>query len=218
MPQFAPAALGDCVDCTICVQVCPTGIDIRKGLQYECIACGACIDGCNAVMDKLAYPRGLIRYSTQNALDGKRTRLLRPRIIVYATLLLALVTAWTWGVTHRDPFLAEVLRDRNALYRLANDESVENIYTLKLVNKSEHAAQFTIELAQGPQGARIADVPARIAAAGGEVLAVPLRVVAPAGTVGRQALRFRVRALGAATERDISREFDSSFFGPTDTP
>jgi polyferredoxin len=217
LPQFAPAELGDCVDCTICVQVCPTGIDIRKGLQYECIACGACIDGCNAVMDKLGYPRGLIRYSTQNALDGKRTRLLRPRIIVYATLLLALAAAWGWGVTHRDPFLAEVLRDRNALYRVAIDGAVENGYTLKVVNKSDQPAQFRIELATAPAGARIADVPARVAAPAGEVLAVPLRVVAPAATAGRHALRFRVTRVGDAAG-DTSRELDSSFFGPTDLP
>jgi ferredoxin len=99
------------------VQVCPTGIDIRNGLQYECIACGACIDACDAVMDKVGYPKGLIRYSTQNAIDGKPTRVLRPRILVYGTILLALMLGWGWGVTHRSPLIAEVLRDRNALYR-----------------------------------------------------------------------------------------------------
>ena len=88
LPKFAPVELGDCIDCTLCVQVCPVGIDIRNGLQYECIACGACIDACDAVMDKVGYPRGLIRYSTQNAIDGKPTRVLRPRIIVYGVILL----------------------------------------------------------------------------------------------------------------------------------
>jgi len=95
LPQFQPAQLGDCVDCTICVQVCPTGIDIRNGLQYECIACGACIDGCNEVMDKLGYEHGLIRYTTQNAIDGKASRVVRPRIVVYGTLLALLgVDKW----------------------------------------------------------------------------------------------------------------------------
>ena len=211
LPQSA-AALGDCVDCTICVQVCPTGIDIRNGLQYECIACGACIDGCNSVMDKLGYPRGLIRYATQNAIDGKPSRLLRPRILVYGALLLVLGAAWGWGVTHRQPFLAEVLRDRNALYRVAADGAIENGYTLKVVNKSDHPVEFSLGLADAPQGARIADLPARIAAPAGEVVAVPLRVLAPAGTSGRQALRFRVTAPTAA------RDIDSSFFGPADPP
>jgi polyferredoxin len=218
LPQFSPAQLGDCVDCTICVQVCPTGIDIRNGLQYECIACGACIDGCNSVMDRLGYPRGLIRYSTQNAMDGRATRILRPRILVYAALLLVLAVAWTWGVTHRDPFLVEVLRDRNALYRVAGDGTVENGYTLKVVNKSDRAAQFVIELADGPPGARIADVAARVGAPAGEVLAVPLRVVVPEGAAGRHALRFRVTRVDAAAAGDVTREIDSSFFGPAGAP
>ena len=214
LPKFEPAQLGDCVDCTICVQVCPTGIDIRNGLQYECIACGACIDGCNDVMDKLGYPRGLTRYSTQNAIDGQRTRVLRPRILVYGLLLLALVTAWTWGVWHRDAFLAEVLRDRNALYTVAGDGTVENGYTLKVVNKSDRPAEFAIELVAQPEGAHIAGLPARIAAPAGEVLAVPLRIVAPQGTAGRHALRFRITALDAVTADGATREIDSSFFGP----
>ena len=93
LPKFAFEQLGDCIDCTICVQVCPTGIDIRNGLQYECIACGACIDACDEVMDKMGYERGLIRYTTQNAIDGKATRVLRPRVLVYGTLLAALLGA-----------------------------------------------------------------------------------------------------------------------------
>ena len=144
-----PTQLGDCVDCTICVQVCPTGIDIRNGLQYECIACGACIDGCNEVMDKLGYPHGLIRYSTQNAIDGKPTRVLRPRIVVYGLLLALLAAAWAGASLHRSPFIAEVLRDRNALYRVLGDGSVENAYTLKIVNKTDQAVQFAVIAGRG---------------------------------------------------------------------
>ena len=128
LPKFAPEELGDCIDCTICVQVCPTGIDIRNGLQYECIACGACIDACDEVMDKVGYPKGLIRYSTQNAIDGKPTHVLRPRILVYGTILLALMLGWGWGVANRSPLIAEVLRDRNALYRETADGRRERVY------------------------------------------------------------------------------------------
>src|SRR5690606_9159313 len=117
LPKFAPEELGDCIDCTICVQVCPTGIDIRNGLQYECLPRGACIDACNDVMDKMGYPRGLIRYTTQNAIDGGKTRVARPRILVYTVLLVALVGAWAWGVGTRSDLIVDVLRDRNALYR-----------------------------------------------------------------------------------------------------
>jgi polyferredoxin len=121
LPKFAAEQLGDCIDCTICVQVCPVGIDIRNGLQYECIACGLCIDACDNVMDLMGFKRGLIRYSTQNAIDGKPSRVLRPRIVVYGLVLLGLVAGFAWGVGNRSPLIAEVLRDRNALYRVGED-------------------------------------------------------------------------------------------------
>ena len=124
----------------MCVQVCPTGIDIRNGLQYECIACGACIDACDQVMEKMGYPHGLIRYSTQNAIDGKPTRVLRPRVFVYGLLLAALCVGWAWGVGHRSPLIAEVLRDRNALYREAGDGRIENGYTLQAGQQGREAA------------------------------------------------------------------------------
>jgi polyferredoxin len=214
LPRFAPEQLGDCVDCTICVQVCPTGIDIRNGLQYECIACGACIDGCNQVMAKLGYPRGLVRYATQNAMDGQPTRILRPRILIYAALLLVLAAGWAAGVALRSPFLVEVLRDRNALYRVAADGSVENAYTMKIVNKTDQAAGFTVALGTAPAAARLAGVAARILAPPGAVIAAPLQVVAPADTHGRHALQFVVkRDDGGAT-----RTTASSFFAPAAAP
>src|SRR3546814_619490 len=161
LPTFAPEELGDCIDCTICVQVCPTGIDIRNGLQYECIACGACIDACNDVMDKMGYAPGLIRYTTQNAIDGGKTRIARPRILVYTALLVALVTAWAWGVTTRSPLIVDVLRDRNALYRSGSDGRIENGYTVKLVNKVADARSFTIEIASKTPGIVLRDMPRR---------------------------------------------------------
>jgi polyferredoxin len=194
--------------------VCPTGIDIRNGLQYECIACGACIDGCNEVMDKLGYPRGLIRHATQNAIDGQATRILRPRIQAYAAVLLALAGTWTWGVAARSPFLIEVLRDRNALYRVAADGTVENAYTLKIVNKTDRPTGFALALGAAPVDAHIAGVPARIVAPAGEVIAVPLRVVAPAANSGRHELEFVVTGEGAAG----TRAAPSSFFGPASAP
>src|SRR5690606_5802713 len=150
LPKFAPEELGDCIDCTICVQVCPTGIDIRNGLQYECIACGACIDACDEVMAKVGYPKGLIRYSTQNAIDGKSTRVLRPRIFVYGVLLLGCMVAWAVGVGTRSDLIVEALRDRNALYREAADGSIENSYTLKLVNKVDRDRNFRISVESAP--------------------------------------------------------------------
>jgi cytochrome c oxidase accessory protein FixG len=136
--------LGDCIDCTLCVQVCPTGIDIREGLQIECIACAACIDVCDQVMDRMEYPRGLIRYTTENALQGKRTRVLRPRIFVYASLLLLIIGGSLWSMTHRIPLRADLVRDRNALYRELPDGLIENVYTLNVTNMDAAAHEYRL--------------------------------------------------------------------------
>jgi polyferredoxin len=206
-----PEDLGDCIDCTLCVQVCPTGIDIRNGLQYECIACGACIDACDQVMDKLEYPRGLIRYTTQNAVDGRPTRVLRPRVWVYGLLLLALLVGWAVGIATRAPLIVEVLRDRNALYRIASDGHIENGYTLKLVNKTGFAQDYRIELEPGtPVALRAA--PIRLRAEAESVAEVALTLAAPAGAVaGRRPVVLTVATEGA----DASpRRIETAFFGP----
>ena len=126
--------LGDCIDCGLCVQVCPTGIDIRKGLQYECISCSACIDACNFVMDNMNYDKGLIRYTTQHELDDKKTRILRPRIFIYGIVLLMFVAGLTYSVLTRVPLELDIIRDRNQLYRETDNGLIENIYTLKIIN------------------------------------------------------------------------------------
>ena len=204
-------ALGDCIDCTVCVQVCPTGIDIRDGLQYECIACGACIDACDSVMDKMGYPRGLVRYSTENAIEGKPTRILRPRVLVYGTLLGVLLAAWGWSVLHRSAFIVDVLRDRNALYRLAEGGAVENTYTLKLVNKQSRPHAFEVTVGQaGP--VTLPGAPLRLEAGPEAVLSVPLTLRAGAGAVsGRAELQLVVRRLG---EEPATIVHELSFFGP----
>jgi len=155
------AGLGDCIDCGLCVQVCPTGIDIRKGLQYECIGCAACIDVCNGVMDKMGYPRGLVRYATQNSLAGRwpaaRTwrRLLRPRVLVYAAVLLVIVAALGASLMGRTPFRVDVIRDRGALARLVEDEVLENSYRLQVMNATEAVQRYRVHV-QGLPGARLA--------------------------------------------------------------
>ena len=210
LPDFTPEQLGDCVDCTLCVQVCPTGIDIRNGLQYECIACGACVDACDTVMDKVGYPRGLVRYTTQNALDGNATHVLRPRIVVYGTILVCLLLAWVWGVSHRSSFIAEVLRDRNALYSYSGDGAVENSYQLKIVNKTDNVREFIITVAPGADGLQLQGNTVRVTAGAAEVISVPLTVHAPAQIRSRHPLRFMVVAADGGTPRRV----ESSFFGP----
>jgi cytochrome c oxidase accessory protein FixG len=171
--------LGDCIDCELCVQVCPTGIDIREGLQYECIACAACIDACDSVMDRMQYPRGLIRYTTQHAVDHQATHVIRPRTLVYTALLSTLVVSWIAGVSLRKPLAMDVLRDRNALYRVLPDGSVENVYLLKVMNRSGAPRTYRLEV-EGLSGLRV-ETDHAISAQAGEVANVAARVIAPPG-------------------------------------
>ena len=138
--------LGECINCTLCVQVCPTGIDIRDGLQYECIACAACIDVCDQVLDKMDYPRGLVRYTTEHALKHNEGHVIRPRIMVYGLLLLVIISGTLWGMTHRVPLRADLIRDRNALYRELPGDMVENVYTLKITNMDDAPHQYDMKV------------------------------------------------------------------------
>ncbi len=144
------AGLGDCVNCSICVQVCPTGIDIRDGLQYECIGCGACIDACNQVMDKMDYPRGLIRYTSENAMRkalsaaASRKRLLRPRVIIYSVIWLALMAGFVASIALRTPLKVDIIRDRGALGREVEGRWIENVYRLQLINTTEGPMRISV--------------------------------------------------------------------------
>ena len=175
------AGLGDCIDCQICVQVCPVGIDIRQGLQYECIGCAACVDGCNQVMDKMGYPRGLIRYTTENALargydtNAMWRRVLRPRTLVYATVLLTIVGATAGSLALRNPLKVDVIRDRAALAREAAPGVIENVYRVQLMNTDETPRQFTIR-AEGLPGLKVVGVEQPIALRAAEARPVALRL------------------------------------------
>jgi len=204
-------ALGDCIDCTMCVQVCPTGIDIRQGLQYECIACGACIDACDAVMDKVKLPRGLIRYSTEHQMSGKPSRIVRPRLLVYAALLATLIGVMAFGLFERKPLRVDVLRDRNALYRELGGGDIENTYTLKIMNKAEKARRFAVSL-KAPAGMHLIGAPNEVAVAARSLLAYPVTVHAgPENLAQQNQIQFVVRALD---EPSLERTEESRFFAP----
>ena len=138
--------LGACVDCTMCVQVCPTGIDIREGLQYQCIGCAACVDVCNEVMDKMGYERNLVKYTTQNAIEGNKSSILRPRIIIYTLILLGITSALIYNMATRIPLELDIIRDRNALYRTTSMGMIENIYTLKIANMDTEVHSYAISM------------------------------------------------------------------------
>lgn len=144
---------GDCVDCLRCVQVCPTGIDIRQGLQMECIGCTACIDACDTVMAKLDRPTGLIRYDSQSAFTGGKTRWIRPRTILYMVLLIVGASVATWALSTVKPASFGVTRMTGAPY-IVDDTTVRNQFLVRIVNKRNESAQFAIELDDAPEDVR----------------------------------------------------------------
>ena len=208
----AELSLGDCVDCKMCVQACPTGIDIRKGLQYECITCAACIDACDSVMDRFGYERGLIRYTTQNAVQGKAQHIIRPRVLVYGGLLVLLFAAFVVTLAFRAPVRLDVLRDRNALYRELSGGQIENVYQLKILNKDNQRRVVRVAV-DGLPGAQVMTTPSRIELSPGSVSDVVARVrVAQADAPsGRRDVTFRLEDVADAA---VHAERDSRFMGP----
>ncbi|MDU4250877.1 cytochrome c oxidase accessory protein CcoG [Pseudomonas sp.] len=183
--------LGDCIDCHQCVQVCPTGIDIRDGLQIACIGCAACIDACDSVMDKMGYDRGLVRYTSERALEGGKTHLLRPRLIGYAAVLLVMIGAFVWALEARPLINLDVARDRG-LFRENAAGEIENIYNLKLINKTQQPQHYHLSLADGA-GYRLQGVP-ELMLQPGEIrdFAVSVASLAQGSAGGSVPLHFRV--------------------------
>jgi cytochrome c oxidase accessory protein FixG len=164
--------LGDCIDCYMCVQVCPTGIDIRNGLQYECINCGACVDACNDVMDKMNYPRGLIRFTTERNLQGGRTHKVRFKSVGYFVVMIVMTALLIWDISTRSPLQFNVLRDRNQLYSINMDGWVQNVFTLKIQNKSQQEQTLVISVEGFSRSKLLGD--ATITVAAGEVATRPI--------------------------------------------
>ena len=208
----AEQGLGTCIDCSLCVQVCPTGIDIRDGLQYQCIGCAACVDVCNEVMDKMAYERGLVRYTTENALEGKPLNVLRTRILVYGALLVMITAGLLYAISQRIPLELDIIRDRNSLYRTTDAGLVENIYTLKLVNMDEQPHTYRLWISGLPE-AKLLSRQSEVAVEAGAVLELPVRVRIDPYELKKtsQEIRFHLQALDQA-ELKITQS--GRFVGP----
>ena len=196
--------LGACVDCSLCVQVCPTGIDIRKGLQYECIGCGVCVDVCDTVMDKLGYERGLIKYSTDNAMKNHWSQaqtlrhVLRPRVLVYTTILSSIVLAVLISLSMRTPFKVDVVRDRGVTARPVAGGKIENVYRLQLMNATEKQQRYKITV-NGMPGLQISSETV-LAVESTQARWVPVRVQAPfdAAAPGSHPIHFEIDALDSS--------------------
>jgi len=195
--------LGACVDCTLCVQVCPTGIDIRNGLQYECIGCGACADVCDTVMDKLGYARGLVRYSTQNAMDNQWTprqmwqRLMRPRVQIYTMILMAVTIGLLVSLSLRTPFKVDVVRDRSTLSRITEYGTLENVYRLQIMNAAETEQTYRLSV-KGLPSLKIT-TETEVVVEPAQARWIVLRADVPYGSIeaGSHKITFEIQASGS---------------------
>ena len=203
--------LGECIDCELCTQVCPTGIDIRQGLQYECIGCALCIDACNSVMDKMQYPRGLIRYTSEHELKGGTTHWLRPRIIGYIVVLCLMVGVFWYNMLSRVPLELTIIRDRNQLYTTTDTGAIDNIYTLQLVNMHPEDHEFEISISGIDGAAIIGDTRYRID--GGEVRTISLRVRAESGMLDKPSTELNFTAV-AKDMPSLQASSESRFMKP----
>lgn len=169
--------LGDCIDCQLCVQVCPTGIDIRDGLQMACIGCAACVDACNSIMDKMHYPRGLVRYHTENALEGRKTKFIRPRLMASCMLLIVVIGIFGLLLFNRIPMQFEIMHDHRNLYRVTANNTIENSYLLSISNMTQNQESYKITM-QG--AARLQYVgPDEISLAPNTSQVIPVTLTAP---------------------------------------
>jgi len=213
--------LGDCIDCTLCVQVCPTGIDIRNGLQNECIACAACIDVCDDVMDKMGYAKGLIRYSSgagiEQHLNAKQMvgRVVRPRVLIYGALLLVTATVFVVSISMRKGFSVDVLKDRGTQARVVEQGYIENVYRLQIMNGTEQAQDYTVTVSGLPGLAIATPVQLHVAPTGIGMMPVRL-TLPPTGAESYQGrsnpITFEITAL-QGTQNRVARE-KSTFFVP----
>ena len=203
------AGHGDCIDCDLCVQVCPTGIDIRDGLQYECITCAACIDACDSVMDKMGYPRGLIRYTTENALEGKPTHILRPRLMGYLAALLVMIGLFAWTVGDRTPLSFDVERDRNRLFQTSADGSISNSYAITVRNMDAEAHVYRLE-ASGLPGLTLDTDSIQVPASDSRQRVITIS--APGDAIEQPSHAITLR-LTAEQSPDITLEREARFLG-----
>lgn len=210
--DYKAEGLGDCIDCGHCVHVCPVGIDIRDGLQYECVACGACVDACDDIMERMGYEKGLVRYTTEHELEGKKTHLVRPRLIGYLIALLAMVTAFGYVLMTRTPLEVDIIRGRGELYTTASNGDIRNSYSVKIANKSQQDMTFRISVEGLEYAELVGATEVRVEA--GELLDHTLFIEVNPRALERPnyEIEFEVTAID---NDDISATSESRFIGPS---
>ncbi|KIF81477.1 cytochrome c oxidase accessory protein CcoG [Noviherbaspirillum autotrophicum] len=213
----AKSNLGDCIDCSMCVQVCPTGIDIRDGLQYDCIGCAACVDACDSVMDKVGSPRGLIRYTTENALKNHltpqqiRRRAMRPRVLIYTAILVLIVAGFLGSLLTRTPLKLDVIRDRGAMGREVEDGMIENVYRLQIMNTDEFPHKYKIKVSGIESIALAGAEEVELPATGSRAVPVRVRISHGKGQPGSNKIMFEVESTDGS---DVEVKEKAVFFVP----
>jgi cytochrome c oxidase accessory protein FixG len=203
--------LGDCIDCSLCVQVCPTGIDIRDGLQYQCIGCALCVDACDSIMDRMGYEPGLVRYTTEHALEGGETHIMRPRLIGYASVLIIMISGFIYTMASRTAFELDIIRDRGALYQFTPNDTVQNAYTLKLMNMSQHPLSYRIKI----EGLKdlITDTPEIVALQSNEMREFPINIEMDPVNLTESKTTIEFIIIEQESQAEIARE-ESRFIAP----
>ncbi|WP_293267583.1 cytochrome c oxidase accessory protein CcoG [Neptunomonas sp.] len=209
--DYKAEGMGDCIDCGFCVNVCPVGIDIRDGLQYECVACGACVDACDDIMGRMGYEKGLVRYTTEHQLDGNTTHLLRPNLIGYFLVLIAMCIAFSYTIFSRIPLELDILRDRGQLYNETSDGLIENVYKLKLANKEQRDHDYRITIT-GIEGLKLISEPV-VTIKAGELLDYNIRIHVKKENIKRPNYDIQIN-VQALDNDSISITEDNRFIGP----
>ena len=208
--DYKAAGLGDCIDCQLCVQVCPTGIDIRDGIQYECINCALCIDACNSMMDKMGYERGLVRYTTENKLEGGESKQLRPKLIGYGLAMVIMVGLFIFTVSSRTPLEIDIIRDRGQLYRTTNEGLIENTYTVKVLNMGQKDMTYIISVSGDKNLTLKGDQEVEVAA--GEIFSVPMTL--EIDPVLMKSTNFDIEFTLTSADKSATVSGESRFIGP----
>ncbi|MDM8566712.1 cytochrome c oxidase accessory protein CcoG [Candidatus Halobeggiatoa sp. HSG11] len=203
--------LGDCINCTMCVQVCPTGIDIRDGMQYQCISCSACIDACDKIMDKMDYPKGLISYTTENNLNGIPTKVWRPRIFFYACILIAIFVGIGISISNRSMAEIDVIRDRTSLFKEVGINSIENVYQLRIMNLDDkpHNYDITVDGIEGLKLIKDQDIQVNK----GSVITVPVRLLAHSNNLHKRSTKITFHLTVQGDQESVIVE-EARFLGP----
>nr|WP_086937732.1 cytochrome c oxidase accessory protein CcoG [Thaumasiovibrio occultus] len=204
--------LGDCIDCNLCVQVCPTGIDIRDGLQYECINCGACVDACDQTMARMGYEKGLIKYTTEHRLQGKKTAVLRPKLVGYGVIMTLLTGLFFYSITTVKVMDLNVKHTSRQSYAVTGNGDIENSYILKVINKTQQTQEYEMRVVGLSPLSWYGDQRVTVVASGVETLPISLGIAEDKLEHANHTIYFELHNLSQPELEPISVE--SRFTGP----